>query len=103
MLCCCLLKTCDNTRNSTPPFSDATLHWVLRRGRFAQAPVRALKPGGRFAGGMGGEGNLAKPGEEGLDEEEVRLGWAPPVEASNWYASPEEFARCTEAARLPRG
>ena len=32
------------------------------------------------------------------DEELVIRGYVPPVEASNWYASPEEFAAVYEAA-----
>jgi hypothetical protein len=46
---------------------------------------------------MGGEGNLRKL-REALDEELVIRGYVPPVEASNWYASPEEFAGVYEAA-----
>jgi hypothetical protein len=46
---------------------------------------------------MGGEGNLRKL-REALDEELVIRGYAPPLEASNWYASPEEFAAVYEAA-----
>jgi trans-aconitate methyltransferase len=37
-------------------FSNATLHWVLHKEQAARAIFRALKPGGRFAGEMGGEG-----------------------------------------------
>ena len=40
-------------------FSNATLHWVLDKERAARAIWFALKPGGRFAGEMGGDGNLA--------------------------------------------
>jgi SAM-dependent methyltransferase len=78
-------------------FSNATLHWVLEKERAARAIFRALKPGGRFAGEMGGEGNLEKL-REALDEELVIRGYVPPIEASNWYASPEEFAAVYEAA-----
>jgi len=46
---------------------------------------------------MGGEGNLAQL-REALDEELIIRGYVPPVEASNWYASPEEFAEVYEAA-----
>jgi len=78
-------------------FSNATLHWVLAKEQAARAIFRALKPGGRFAGEMGGEGNLAKL-REALDEELIIRGYAPPAEGSNWYASPHEFAAVYEAA-----
>jgi SAM-dependent methyltransferase len=78
-------------------FSNATLHWVLEKEQAARAIFRALKAGGRFAGEMGGEGNLEKL-REALDEELIIRGFVPPVEASNWYASPEEFAAVYEAA-----
>ena len=78
-------------------FSNATLHWVLDKERAARAIWFALKPGGRFAGEMGGEGNIQKL-REALDEELILRGYAPPLEASNWYASPEEFAAVYERA-----
>ena len=78
-------------------FSNATLHWVLHKEQAARAIFRALKGGGRFAGEMGGEGNLETL-REALDEELIIRGYAPPVEASNWYASPQEFAEIYEAA-----
>ena len=78
-------------------FSNATLHWVLQKEQAARAIFRALKGGGRFAGEMGGEGNLEKL-REALDEELIIRGYVPPVEASNWYASPDEFAAVYEAA-----
>jgi trans-aconitate methyltransferase len=78
-------------------FSNATLHWVLEKEQAARAIFRALKPRARFAGEMGGEGNLKKL-RDALDEELVIRGYVPPVEASNWYASPEEFATIYEAA-----
>jgi SAM-dependent methyltransferase len=78
-------------------FSNATLHWVPAREQAARAIFRALKRGGRFAGEMGGEGNL-KALREALDEELIIRGYAPPLEASNWYASPEDFAAVYEAA-----
>jgi SAM-dependent methyltransferase len=78
-------------------FSNATLHWVLEKEQAARAIFRALKPVGRFAGEMGGEGNLKKL-REALDEELIIRGYVPPIEASNWYASPHEFAAVYEAA-----
>ncbi len=78
-------------------FSNATLHWVLEKEQAARAIFRALKPGCRFAGEMGGEGNL-KGLREALDEELIIRGYQPPVEASNWYASPHELAEIYEGA-----
>ena len=78
-------------------FSNATLHWVLQKEQAARAIFRALKPGGRFAGEMGGEGNIARL-QQIVDEEMILRGYAPPVEADNWYPPPEEFAAVYEAA-----
>jgi SAM-dependent methyltransferase len=78
-------------------FSNATLHWVLQKEQAARAIFRALKPGGRFAGEMGGEGNLRKL-REALDEELIIRGYLPPSESSNWYPSSGEFAAVYESA-----
>ena len=78
-------------------FSNATLHWVLDKERAARAIWFALKPGGRFAGEMGGAGNLARL-REALDEELVARGYGPPTYAANWYPGPEEFAAIYEQA-----
>ena len=78
-------------------FSNATLHWVLQKEQAARAIFRALKPGGRFAGELGGEGNIARL-REALDTELLIRGYVPPVESGNWYPSPEEFAAVYEAA-----
>ena len=78
-------------------FSNATLHWVLEKEQAARAIFRALKAGGRFAGEMGGEANLKKL-RDALDEELIIRGYVPPLEASNWYPSPDEFAAIYEAA-----
>jgi SAM-dependent methyltransferase len=78
-------------------FSNAALHWMLDKDRVAEGTFRALKPGGRFAGEMGGDGNLAKL-RETLDAELVARGYPPPLESSNWYPSVEDFAAVYEAA-----
>lgn len=78
-------------------FSNATLHWVLDKERAARAIWFALKPGGRFAGEMGGEGNLLRL-REALDEELVGRGFEPPVEAANWYPSVGQFTSVYENA-----
>jgi SAM-dependent methyltransferase len=78
-------------------FSNATLHWVLDKERAARAIWFALKPGGRFAGEMGGEGNLARL-REALDDVLVARGFGPPTYAANWYPAPEEFIAVYEQA-----
>ena len=76
-------------------FSNATLHWVLDKERAARAIWFALKPGGRFAGEMGGEGNLAAL-RQALDDELVARGYGPPTYAANWYPSVEAFVALYE-------
>ncbi len=78
-------------------FSNATLHWVLDKERAARAIWFALKPGGRFAGEMGGQRNLSKL-RRALDDELVKRGFGPPTYAANWYPSPEEFTAVYEQA-----
>jgi SAM-dependent methyltransferase len=78
-------------------FSNATLHWVLDKERAARAIWFALKPGGRFAGEMGGRGNLARL-RVALDNELVARGYGPPTYAANWYPSVEEFTAVYEQA-----
>jgi trans-aconitate methyltransferase len=78
-------------------FSNATLHWVLDKERAARAIWFALKAGGRFAGEMGGEGNLAVL-RQALDDELVMRGFGPPTFAANWYPSVDEFVALYEGA-----
>lgn len=78
-------------------FSNAALHWMLDKDRVAQATFRALKRGGRYAGEMGGDGNLTRL-RQTLDAELVARGYPPPLESSNWYPSVEDFAAVYEAA-----
>ncbi len=76
-------------------FSNATLHWVLDKERAARAIWFALKPGGRFAGEMGGDGNLARL-RQTLDDVLVERGFGPPTYAANWYPTPDEFTAVYE-------
>lgn len=76
-------------------FSNATLHWILAKDRAARAIWFALKPGGRFAGEMGGSGNLASLRRH-LDDELVARGFGPPTYAANWYPTAEEFSELYE-------
>jgi trans-aconitate methyltransferase len=78
-------------------FSNATLHWVLDKERAARAIWFALKPGGRFAGEMGGEGNLTIL-REALDDVLVASGFGPPTYAANWYPGVEDFLAVYEQA-----
>ena len=78
-------------------FSNATLHWILAKNRAARAIWFALKPGGRFAGEMGGEGNLDLL-REALDDVLVLRGFGPPTFAANWYPSVEDFVAVYEEA-----
>lgn len=41
-------------------FSNAALHWMREPDRVIAGVARALKPGGRFVGEMGGAGNIAR-------------------------------------------
>ncbi len=77
-------------------FSNATLHWVFDKERAARAIWFALKPGGRFAGEMGGEGNLFML-RQALDDELVARGYGPPTYAANWYPCVEEFVALYES------
>jgi trans-aconitate methyltransferase len=76
-------------------FSNATLHWVLDKERAARAIWFALKFGGRFAGEMGGDGNLARL-REALDDVLVARGFGPPTFAANWYPGVEDFVAVYE-------
>ena len=84
-------------RDFDAAFSNATLHWVLDKERAARSIWFALKAGGRFAGEMGGEGNLAAL-REALDEQLIVRGYTLPLESANWYPSVEEFADVYERA-----
>ncbi|MEO8176633.1 MAG: methyltransferase domain-containing protein [Sphingomicrobium sp.] len=73
-------------------FSNAALHWMTDRQAVAAAIFRALKPGGRFAGEMGGAGNIAIL-RRGIRDELVERGYSVPAADPQWYASVSEFQR----------
>ena len=86
----------DFDRQFDAAFSNAALHWMPEKELVARGIFNALRLGGRFAGEMGGEGNLTRL-REALDEELVIRGFQPPTDAGNWYPSAEEFAGVYEA------
>ena len=87
----------DFEREFDAAFSNAALHWMLEKELVAAAIFRALRLGGRFAGEMGGEGNLRQL-REALDEQLLIRGYVPPQESSNWYPTVEEFTAVYEEA-----
>jgi SAM-dependent methyltransferase len=73
-------------------FSNAALHWMLDPDAVATGLFGLLRPGGRFAGEMGGAGNVAIL-RRGLREEMEARGYAMPAEDPSWYPPVEEFIR----------
>ncbi|MFL6846373.1 MAG: class I SAM-dependent methyltransferase [Allosphingosinicella sp.] len=73
-------------------FSNAALHWMLDPDAVASGVFAVLKPGGRFAGEMGGDGNIATL-RAGIRAELSERGYEVPAEDPQWYPSVEEFVR----------
>ncbi|HEY0084399.1 MAG TPA: class I SAM-dependent methyltransferase, partial [Allosphingosinicella sp.] len=65
-------------------FSNAALHWMLDPDAVAAGVFGLLKPGGRFVGEMGGEGNIAAL-RAGIRAELTERGYAVPAEDPQWY------------------
>jgi SAM-dependent methyltransferase len=82
-------------------FSNAALHWMLDPDAVASGVFSVLKPGGRFAGEMGGEGNIATL-RKGIRAELVERGYQVPAEDPQWYPSCEEFVRLYACAGFTR-
>jgi len=78
-------------------FSNAALHWMLDGAAVASGVFRALKPGGRFVGEMGGAGNVARL-RGALNAELRARGYDLPDHDLQWYPAPEEFAAIYAAA-----
>jgi len=78
-------------------FSNAALHWMLAKEAVAAAIFRALKPGARFAGEMGGVGNIATL-REGIRAELAARGYPVPAQDPQWYASPDDLRAVYGAA-----
>lgn len=73
-------------------FSNAALHWMLDPDAVASGIFASLKAGGRFAGEMGGAGNLAAL-RGGLRDELVARGYSLPARDPAWYPDVDEFTR----------
>ncbi|HEX8512656.1 MAG TPA: class I SAM-dependent methyltransferase, partial [Allosphingosinicella sp.] len=73
-------------------FSNAALHWMLDPDAVASGVFSVLKAGGRFAGEMGGEGNIAAL-RNGIRAELCDRGYPVPAEDPQWYPSCQEFVR----------
>jgi SAM-dependent methyltransferase len=73
-------------------FSNAALHWMLKPDAVARGVFALLRPGGRFVGEMGGEGNVAIL-RRGIREELIERGYQIPPEDPQWYASAAAFRR----------
>jgi SAM-dependent methyltransferase len=73
-------------------FSNAALHWMLDPDAVASGVYQMLKSGGRFAGEMGGLGNIAAL-RAGIREELSERGYVLPADDPQWYPGVEEFVR----------
>lgn len=78
-------------------FSNAALHWMLDAAAVARGVFAALKPGGRFVGEMGGEGNVATIWRATRAELAER-GHEIREQDSHWYPSVDQFAAVYGAA-----
>lgn len=78
-------------------FSNAALHWMLDGAAVAAGVFRALRPGGRFVGEMGGFGNVRRM-REALGAELTARGYALPEQDMQWYPSVGDFSALYAAA-----
>lgn len=77
-------------------FSNAALHWIKGADEVIGGVWRALKPGGRFVGEFGGQGNVAKI-RNALHAALTRRG-VDPWAADPWYfPTPQEYSQLLEA------
>src|ERR671921_50380 len=65
-------------------FSNAALHWMLDPDAVASGVFAVIKPGGRFVGEMGGQGNIATL-RSGIRAELSERGYAVPADDPQWY------------------
>lgn len=96
-------QSLDFTQEFDAVFSNAALHWMRPPDRVAAGVWRALKPGGRFVGEMGGKGNIETVTDaltEGLERRGIDAAALTP-----WYfPGVEEFTALLQGAgfRVPK-
>lgn len=71
-------------------FTNAVLHWMLDAQGVARGVLAALKPGGRFVGEMGGEGNVAAIWRA-VRAELTERGHPVRPQDTHWYPSVADF------------
>jgi trans-aconitate methyltransferase len=71
-------------------FSNAALHWMPDRRAVIAGVFRALKPGGRFVGEFGGQGNIAAIVTAVYAA--LRARGLPPGRMQRWYPTAEHYA-----------
>ena len=77
-------------------FSNAALHWMQRADAVIAGVWRALKPGGRFVGEMGGHGNVGRI--VGALEAGLARRGGDPASANPWFfPTPERCGELLEA------
>ena len=77
-------------------FSNAALHWMKQPRRVALGVWRSLKQTGRFAGEMGGVGNVRRL-HQAMRKSLARRGFEPD-DVDPWYfPSPEEYTRVLQS------
>jgi SAM-dependent methyltransferase len=78
-------------------FTNAALHWMLDATGVAGSVYRALRPGARFVGEMGGEGNVATIWAA-VRAELAERGHPVRQQDTHWYPSVGDFTAVYEAA-----
>jgi SAM-dependent methyltransferase len=73
-------------------FSNAALHWMRKPKLVIEGVARALRPGGRFVGELGGHGNVAAIATAIRAVGALR-GGDPSVTAPWFFPTPEEYTR----------
>jgi len=74
-------------------FSNAALHWIRDADAVVKSVYRALKPGGRFVGELGGAGNVGtiRSAQQGYFTIEDRDGFSPEVKKIRVVTTVEYF------------